>query len=230
MKRRSTPALQWTSLVLLGLVIGFLGFLVDGRKYFLEFSGERILLAWNLILSLLMGVGVVLFIRSFILLVANEFAYRRGRAEEHLFWNNVGGVVLTLVAMGGIGLSLDSEQLTVKTKSSQVPVERTQGRAYSEIAACRTVDDIKVGRARLETGRLYDPDLCRDLEIDQYNYVYDNNYLIFDEDNGVSEKLLPLGAALGSAIPLWLLIRAVRDILRGLAKLKPGSGTSASVG
>jgi len=231
MKQRLPVPVLWLLLTLVGLAIGLLMFLTDGRHYFSEFSGERVLLGLNLTFSVLMGVGVVLFFRSFILLISNEISYRRGRADEHAFWNNVSGVVLTLIAIGGLGTSLNRDQLTARTESSQTPVQQISGRSYSDLVACQPLKDVKVpsGRpfrqATLQGGSLYDVELCESLSDSDYNLFYDNYYLIFNQDEGLSDKLLPVGTALATAIPFWLIIRAVRDILRALAKLKETSET-----
>lgn len=229
MKQRLPIPVLWILLILVGLAIGLLMFLTDGRHYFSNFYGERLLLGLNLTFSLLFGVGMVLFIRSFILLISNEISYRRGNADEHPFWNNVSGVVLTLIAIGGLGASLNQEQLTQRTESSQTPVQQISGRSYSDRVACQPIKDVKVpsGRpfrqASLQGGNLYDVELCESLSDFDYNVFYDNYYFIFDHNDGLSDKLLPVGTALATAIPFWLIIRAVRDILRALAKLKPTS-------
>jgi hypothetical protein len=229
MKRRLPIPVLWILLILVGLAIGLLMFFTDGRHYFTKFYGERLLLGLNLTFSLLYGVGIVLFIRSFILLISNEVSYRRGTADEHRFWNNVGGVVLTLIAIGGLSVSLSQDLQTVRSESSQTPVQQISGRSYSDLVACQPLQDVKIRvgppfrEATLQGGGVYDVELCEGLSESDYNVFYDNYYFIFDRDDGLSDKLLPVGTALATAIPFWLIIRAVRDILRALAKLKPTS-------
>lgn len=201
------------------LLLGPAIFFINGREYFFQFREERIAFGFNLGLSFVLGTGLTFLLLSLIRLVRQEFAYRRQRIDEHHFWNNVGSVLFCLMISGGsfVGLVQESEKLRTEVSQSSSP--KTSERITSIEIGCEPTKTIFERGRSLKEGVIYASRFCEGLAESKFERRYDDIYVVFDPREAVTNKVLPLVSASVGAIPLLLLIRAVRDLLRATAKV-----------
>ncbi len=207
--------------IAIGVLIGVVLFLLDGRKYFLRFSDERVLLGVNVVLFLLLGVSILLLIKRLIALVTGEIAYRRGLLDEHFFWNNVSAVVLCMFVVSGSATSLFvPETVQLRYAAGVSETREIDGRFTPTLVGCEVAEVVGRRVGNLEPGRVYPAQACQNLDDDLVDYVYDGEFVTFDASKGSLVKVLPTLVSLISVIPVWLIIRAVRDVLKSLSRTR----------